>query len=276
MNVVHRGQHTEIWQAYHDGEQERYCLKTLAMRSRRNREHLRYLRWEANMMEKVAHPRVIATKGFHVDRGRPYLVMEWWAAPNMKSRIRLGITSIMPLVPRIVEEAAEGLGHVHDMGFVHRDVKPENFLVDDEGEVKLIDFALAHQVRGPLARLLAGRPKVQGTRSYIAPEQIRRVSPMPSADVYSFGCTAFELLAGRPPFTASSAKELLSKHLRSAPPLLTAVNKDVTPEFAELIRSCMAKDPSKRPQTMSDFRMKLRGMRIFRNISLSSAGKDKQ
>jgi len=264
LNVVHRGPDAEIWQAYHDGEQQRYGVKTPAERVRRSREHLGYLRREAAVMAEAVHPNIIAGGGFHIDRGRPYLVMEWFPAPNMKARIRQDSGTLAPLVPRIVEESARALAHLHTIGYVHRDIKPDNFLVGDQGEVKLIDFALAQRVRSGIMKWLIRPTKLQGTRSYMAPEQIRRAAPDYPADVYSFGCVVFELIARHPPFTGNSAAELLNKHLKSAPPSLEAAEPNVRPEFAALVRQCMAKDPADRPATMEDFLVRLQQIRVFR------------
>ena len=113
--------------------------------------------------------------------------------------------------------------------------------------MKLIDLALATRVRRGLARLLALKSKVQGTRSYMSPEQIRGQVLDQRADVYSFGCTIHELIAGKPPFTGASSTELLNKHLKSTPPSLDALDRNVTMEFARLVRKTLAKDPAGRP-----------------------------
>jgi len=264
LNAIHTGHTVQIWQAYHDGKHERFVIKTPLERFRRSREAIAELRWEDSVGRKFRHKRIIEIHEFGIDRGTPFLAMEWFAAPNMKQRILQGIEPILHWVPQIIEQAAEGLGYLHRLGWVHRDVKPTNFMVSDQGEVKLIDFALTRKARRGLSKLLPSRTKVQGTRSYIAPEQIRGAAPDVRSDIYSFGCTVYELLAGKPPFTGVSADELLSKHLKAAPPTLEAVNKNITPEFAQLIRRSMAKDPAARPQMLDDFVLELRMNRVFK------------
>ena len=107
---------------------------------------------------------------------------------------------------------------MHGKGWVHRDIKPENFLVNDTGQVKLIDFGLAQRPSGWLAKILPMKPKRQGTPSYMSPEQIRCGALDQRADVYSFGCVLYELVAGAPPYTGSTQEELFGKHLKSAVP----------------------------------------------------------
>ena len=264
LNAIHTGHASQIWQAYDDRKRRRVCIKTLLDRFRRDHEQVGYLKREYAIGRNLVHPNVIKVENYDVDRGRPYLIMEWFAAPNMKNLIRQGVGPVTHLLEGIVEQSAVGLEVLHKEGYVHRDVKPDNFLVSDTGAVKLIDFALAHRARGGLARLFIRAPKLQGTRSYMAPEQIRCAAADPRADLYSFACVMFELLSGKPPFTGNTANELLNKHLKAAPPSLEAVDKNLTAEFAQLIRRSMAKRPEDRPQSMTDFLTDFRRMRMWR------------
>jgi len=266
LNVVNTGQTTQLWQAYHDGKQQMVAIKMLLPKFQRDRNQVQFLRWESHVGRKLAHERVIQIYGFDVDRGVPFLAIEWFPARNMKQRIQQGVDKLVESMPKIIQQSAEGLGYVNRQGWVHRDVKPDNFLVTDDGQVKLIDFAIAKRARRGLARLLARKTKLQGTRSYMSPEQIRGTAPDTPADVYSFACTVYELISGKPPYTGTSSNDLLMKHLKSPPPSLEAAQPNVTREFADLIRRCMAKDPSARPETVGDFLDELRMMRVFRTV----------
>ena len=191
--------------------------------------------------------------------------MEWFSAPNMKQRLLQGFDKFVPLIPKVIDQAAEALSHFHRQGWVHRNIKPDNFLVADDGQVKLIDFALAKRRRRGLAKWLSPRSRIQqGTKSYMSPEQIRGLALDERADLYSFACTLHELVSGKPPFTGTNVNDLLTKHLKSQPPSLEALNPNVTPAFSQLIRRSMAKDPNARPKSMDDFLREFRIMRVFR------------
>jgi len=263
LNAVQTGPTSQIWQAYHDGQQRFFAIKTLLEKYRRKRTYVSYLRWEYRVGSRLDCPRVIRICEFAYDRGVPYLAMEWFPGGTMKTRLRPGADATAALLPKIAVQAAEAVAYVNSQGWVHRDIKPENFLVSDEGDVKLIDFALARRSRGLLGRLLVPRSKVQGTKSYMAPEQIRGKALDQRADLYSLACTLYELVSGRPPFAAPSVKQLLSKHLNSPPPPLEAANRRVTPEFAQLIRWAMSKNPADRPRSTQEFFERIRQTPIF-------------
>jgi eukaryotic-like serine/threonine-protein kinase len=266
LNVVHTGHASQLWQAFDDGRQRMVGVKALTGKAVKDSEQIGYLEQEYQVGCKIKHPRIIEVFSFATDRGTPYLAMEWFSAPNLKRRIHAkdGLEKIVHLVPKIVEQAADALGHMHAQGWVHRDVKPENFLVNDEGEVKLIDFGLAKKAKRGLTKLFSLKSKPQGTPSYMSPEQIRGEALDQRADVYSFGCVLYELIVGNPPFTGTKLDELFQKHLKSPPPALDAVGKNLTSEFAQLLKRCLSKDPSGRPGSAADFLAELRGCKVFR------------
>ncbi len=242
------------------------AIKAIRDQFAKNRTTVSGLRWEYAVGRKSVHPRIVEIYAFGIERDIPYLVMEWYPMPNMKQRILQGLGKIAHLLPTIIEQAAEGLGYFHDRGYIHRDVKPDNFLVGDQGDVKLIDFALASRIRWGLAKLFAPRPKVQGTRSYMSPEQIRGASLDQRADIYSFGCMIHELVCGKAPFTGTNSNELLNKHLKATPPSLDAIDRNVTLEFGNLVRRTLAKDPAGRPGSMGEFLDEFHQCRVFRVI----------
>ncbi|MGD0900390.1 MAG: serine/threonine-protein kinase [Thermoguttaceae bacterium] len=268
LNVIHTGQCGQVWQAMDDGRQRMVAVKTLLEKAAKNAEQIGYLRQEYRLARTLCDPRLIEVYAFGIDRGTPYLATEWFPAPTMKRRVRSkeDREKIAWLVPKIIEEAAGALDCLHQCGWIHRDIKPDNFLVSDEGRVKLIDFGLAKRARHGLAKLLSLKSKRQGTPSYMPPEQIRCAPLDERADVYSFACTVYELIAGTPPFTAPTLEDLFGKHLKASPPSLEGQNPNVTTEFSQLLRRCLAKDPSARPASAGDFLGELGRVRIFKTL----------
>lgn len=270
LNVVHTGHASLIWQAYDDAKQRIVGVKTLLNQDLRNRQQANFLYHEYSVGVKLKHPNIIEIYPVEWDSRQPYFAMEWFSAPNMKQRLlQGGVEKVAPLISNLIIQGGEALAYMHRCGWVHRDVKPDNFLVDDNGYVKLIDFALAQRARRRMMRWFTPRSKPQGTKSYISPEQIRGLPLDGRADLYSFACTIHELLSGKPPFTGTSANDLLNKHLRSSPPPLEALNPNVTTEFAKLIRRAMAKNPEQRPKSIDDFLVEFRMMRIFKTNPLA-------
>jgi serine/threonine protein kinase len=265
LNVVHTGHASLIWQAYDDANQRIVGVKTLLEKDTKDREQLHYLRWEYTVGQKLRHPNVIEIYSSPWDMSQPHFAMEWFASPNMKQRYLQGAEKLAPLLPKIIDEACQALCFLHGMGWVHCDIKPDNFLVTDEGDVKLIDFALAKRCRHGLTHWLTSRTRlIQGTKSYISPEQIRGQALDGRADLYSFACSIHELLSGKPPFTGTSTSDLLNKHLRSSPPSLEALNQNVTSDFSQLIRRSLSKKRDARPESVDDFLREFRMIRVFK------------
>jgi eukaryotic-like serine/threonine-protein kinase len=212
----------------------------------------------------LKHPNIIRIHDFSLEGAAAYVVMEHFEYPNLKLWLRAGPQPIAHLGLKIIEQGAEALFYFHSEGWVHRDVKPDNFLVSDEGVVKLIDFAISYKQKKGLSAVFSFGNKVQGTRSYMSPEQIRNKTLDARSDIYSYGCTLFELLTGKAPFTGTTADELLNKHLTAPIPSVQVGNDNVTPEFANLLRKMMAKKKEDRPPTMWEFLKEFRNMRVFK------------
>lgn len=266
LRLVRAGHSCQIWEAIRDATGQRVALKVLQAEHRKDREQIACLRHECLVGQGLKHPHLIGIYEFAVDNGIPYVSMEYFESRNLKQWLRTDRESAAgaELIPQIIEQAGLGLAYLHDQGWIHRDVKPDNFLVNSQGTVKLIDLAIARRIRGGWNRLLPLRGKIQGTRSYMSPEQIRGGRLDQRADIYSFGCMLFEIVGGRPPYTGENSDHLLQKHLSAAVPPLASVCDAVTPQFAALVAAMMAKVPDARPATMHDVLREVRGLRVIR------------
>lgn len=264
LRVILAGRTCVVWEAMHDGDQEKVVIKALGNEHRKDREQLALLKREYTVGKDFSHPYVLHIRQFGTDQGTPYVAMDFFDGPNLKQKLREGVAKIAHRAERIIDQAADGLHYFHEQGWVHRDVKPDNVLVNDRDQLKWIDFAIAQKPKTGLAKLFAMKSKVQGTRSYMSPEQIRGEACDRRADIYGFGCMVFELVGGKVPYTAGSADELLTKHLKAGVPSLAAVEPNVTKEFSDLVARSMAKKPADRPESMKVFRDTLSSLRVFR------------
>lgn len=266
VRLLLRGQSCDIMEVVQVSTGKRYALKQLREAGAADSETRRAFAFEARLGTQLSHPNLIRVVEF-VDSRRelPYFVMEYFPSVHLRQAIkdRAKHNFDSSRMRRVVTQAAGALGYMHDKGWIHRDIKPENILVNKVGETRVIDYALARRPPGLLGKLFGGRPPCQGTDSYMSPEQILRRHPTPAADMYSFGVTCYEMATGRQPFRANSRNELLQKHLRTPPPSPIVYNKEVTPEFADLLLAMIQKDPAKRPGSMREFLTRFGRTRMF-------------
>jgi serine/threonine protein kinase len=199
----------------------------------------------------------------------PHLVMELFPHDDLKKQIAAGVTALVPKLQRIVTETALALDHVHARGWVHRDFKPENVLAAADGQVKLIDLAIAAKASGFLGKFLGAKNPPMGTPSYMSPEQIRGQALDARSDIYAFGCVLFELIAGKPPYQAATVNDLLNKHVSAAVPAVSAVNPNATTTVTDLLRKMLAKKPADRPASMREVLKQLRTIRLLENATIS-------
>ncbi|MCP4193274.1 MAG: serine/threonine protein kinase [Planctomycetaceae bacterium] len=266
LKLVRAGASCQIWEAMSEVDNRRCALKALQEENRGDKEQIALLKHEYLVGHELQNSNVIEVYDFDVNRGLPYVALEYFESSNLKQWIRQTRDSKQDrtTLPGVISQCASGLQYLHAQGWIHCDIKPDNFLINTDFEVKLIDFAIAQKERKGLGRFFGGRGKIQGTRSYMSPEQIRGESLDPRSDIYSFGCMLFELSCGRPPFTGGSPDELLQKHLRAQVPNITASSETTSQEYSKLVARMMSKKPDDRPATMSEFLEEFSKIRVTR------------
>lgn len=261
------GKNCQIWEAS-DEAGDRCVVKAVVPEMAADPDVRQLFEHELKVASSLDHPTIIRIHRFSEEGGLPHLVMELFPHPNLKKQIQAGTNLLLPKLQRIVTELALALDHVHTRGWVHRDVKPDNILVGDDGQVKLIDFAIASRAAGLVGRLFGGKPPPQGSPSYMSPEQIRGGALDARSDIYSFGCVLFELLAGRPPYTSNDTNELLNKHVSATVPAADKFNANITPSAAKYIRQLLAKKPADRPKSMQEVLGQVRSIRLVERTTV--------
>ena len=153
-----------------------------------------------------------------------------------------------PSALEIVRQLASGLARAHSLGVVHRDLKPENVMCGPPGKlrIKILDFGMARLLTGGPNTPLTRKGAIFGTPEYMAPEQGMGQPVDASADQYALGVMTFEMLAGGRPFSAKTPLEMVQKHIREAPPKLSAVAPNVPPAIVAVVERMMAKKPAER------------------------------
>jgi serine/threonine protein kinase/tetratricopeptide (TPR) repeat protein len=219
----------------------------------------RFLR-EAESAAALNHPRIAHVYEVAESDGIPFIAMEYLPGGSLRERTGAAPPSVEEAL-RWSCEIAEALAVAHRHGIVHRDIKPTNVLLDEEGHTKLADFGLAKRLpaaserKGDTGLTTAG--VILGTPDYMSPEQALGENVGPPTDIFSLGCLIYELIADRPPFKRTTTIDTLHAVVHDAPPPLGGRN--IPPELDPLLRGTLEKDPEKRP-TAADLSRQLRGL----------------
>jgi hypothetical protein len=200
-------------------------------------------RREARIAARLTHPNIVPLHSFGEAAGILYFVMGYVRGEPLSSRMRRGLS--VTSTRRILAELADALDHAHRQGVVHRDVKPDNVLLEDEsGRAMLTDFGIA---RRDAQQGLTVTGSVVGTPHYMSPEQASGTAVLDGrSDIYSLGVLGYALLAGRLPFDAPTVGEVLMQHMTREPAPLRTVARGVPEALAAVISRCLAKDPRDR------------------------------
>ena len=203
-------------------------------------------RREATLLGTLDHPGITELYGSGSHRGVPYIAMR--LVTGVSLRTFLDEHTPLPLMSAIAVavQMAGALACAHTLPVVHRDLKPPNIMIDDEGAVVLIDFGIAKPLRADATRYTA-HGSTLGTRGYLAPEQLLEREPTARTDVYCFGCVFYELLTGRPPFPLGAESGLTERHLYEDPLPPSVYAAGVPEAIDDLVIRMLAKQPGQRP-----------------------------
>jgi len=245
MAVVYRSQDTLL--------NRPVAIKVLRDALAADPQFSRRFRQEAQAVANLNHPNVVTIydvgRDAQAGRERHYIVMELVDGQDLKQFLRSRVAAGQPLniyeAVSIARQVCEGVGHAHQRGLVHCDLKPQNVLMTADGRAKVTDFGIA--------RAYAGEPRagqrtepVWGSPHYYAPEQAAGAAPTPASDVYSIGVLLYELLTGRLPFESDDPLQLAYMHLTADPPPPHELNPAVPAQLERIVLRALAKDPAQR------------------------------
>lgn len=203
-------------------------------------------RREAELLSSLSHPGIPEPYGHGEHRGMPYIAMRLVTGMTLRSFLDEHNTLPLATAVAVAVQVGEALACAHTLPVVHRDLKPQNIMIDDDGVAHLLDFGIAKPLRADATRYTA-HGSTLGSRGYQAPEQILEKEPTPLTDIYSVGCIFYELLAGRPPFPLGEESGLIDKHLHDDPLPPGVFTAGVPEVLDDMVLRMLHKLPERRP-----------------------------
>jgi adenylate cyclase len=197
---------------------------------------------EARTVAKLEHPHIVPLHDYWRDEEGAYLVMRWLRGGNLREALDGGPWEV-EAAGRLLEQIAEALNVAHKLGVVHRDMKPENILLDEEGNAYLSDFGIAKDLASDG---LTQPGKIVGSVDYLAPEQAKGEEVTPRTDIYGLGVVLYEMLTGEHPFPGLTPVQLLQKHLNQPLPLIKTTHAELNEALNYVVQRATAKDPVER------------------------------
>jgi serine/threonine-protein kinase len=244
LTLLGRGGMGEVYRAMDLTLGQSVALKFLPLEAATNLRLLERFHGEVRVARLVSHPNVCRVYDIGQIEGMPFISMEYVDGEDLASLL----TRIGRLPSDKAVEAARrlcsGLAAAHDRGVIHRDLKPQNIMMNKRGEVVIMDFGLA-----AIASELTGAEARYGTPAYMSPEQLKGAGVTAKSDIYALGLVLYELFTGKRPFEATSVQQMLDMQEAAQIASMTTTVADIDPAVDKIIRRCLDPDPAKRPAT---------------------------
>ena len=249
--VVGHGGMSTVYRAHDSLLERNVALKVLHQQYNEDDDFVERFKREARSVAQLQHPNIVTVIDRGEEAGRQYIVFEFIDGENLKELVvRKGRLDLRDAL-EISLEVARGLAFAHDHGLVHRDVKPQNVLLNGDGDAKVTDFGIARSLDVDHGVTQTGT--ILGTSNYIAPEQASGQPVDAHTDVYSLGIVLYEMLTGELPFPGESFVAIAMKHIQEPSPNVLDVRGDIPLRVAEMIDRALEKDPEHRFPTMGAF-----------------------
>jgi serine/threonine-protein kinase len=241
------------------------AIKILSDRYARDAGFVERFRREAAAAAGLRHPNIVTVYDRGEAMGTSYIAMEYLDGPTLKEEITRRAPLPEPEAINYATQALAALDAAHRQGVVHRDIKPHNMVLTDDGRLKVTDFGIA---RAANTQQMTEVGSIVGTAQYLSPEQARGLPVGPQSDIYSMGVVLYEMLCGDLPFTGDSAVDIAMKQVSDPPPPLHSRNRLVSPAMEQVVMRALAKDPALRFQSARQMAEEL--ARVGRGQSASS------
>ncbi len=239
----------KVYKAVDKEINEEVAIKLLKPEIASDESTVERFRNELKFARKIAHKNVC--KMYHIakDEDTPYITMEYVKGEDLKSFVRRKGKLSDDEALSIASQVSEGLVEAHRLGVVHRDLKPQNIMIDEEGDAKIMDFGIARSLEAPGVTQTG---VMIGTPDYISPEQAEGEEADHRADIYSLGVILYEMVTGSVPFKGDTALSVALKHKSKLPPEPKQLNSNISEQLNKLILICMEKDRERRYQTAAE------------------------
>ena len=254
LGHIGTGGMSSVYLAEHVGLQDRRAIKVLPKARVKDASYLARFQLEAKAIASLNHPNIVTAYDIDNDGDVHYIVMEYVDGLDLQMLVKRDGAVDPSTAADLIAQGARGLAHAHKRGVIHRDVKPANLLIDQDGVVRLLDMGLA-LVSGDDNESLtvANNENVLGTADYLAPEQALNSHTVDHrADIYGLGCTLYFLLTGRPPFNDGTLAQRIAKHQSEMPQPIRQLRPEVPGELEGICVKMIQKDAAYRYQTASD------------------------
>src|SRR5947208_4591895 len=236
--LIGSGGMSTVYRAFDSVLERRVAIKLMHRDIAADTDQLERFRREARAVAQLSHPHIVGVIDAGEEDGRPYIVFEYVEGETLKDRIRrLGRLPVDEAIAYAIE-IARALGAAHARHIVHRDVKPQNVLIDEEGSAKVTDFGIARSLD---EEGLTAEGRVLGTTDYVSPEQALGQPVTGQSDLYSLGVVLYEMLTGEVPFRGENQVAVAMKHVRDAMPDVQAKRPEVSAALAKVIDTATAK-----------------------------------